>query len=219
MKKLLFFLFAAIVLVACDGCDPINPPDPPVIKYYTITGIAGPHGAISPSTVTVEKGKSATFKITPDSGYVIASLKNDGNVLPPLDTYTVKNISENDTFEVEFKYKYEEGTPEWYLTQFIWKGDSVNTIFGNNWYEEPDYPRSTLTFNPDGSFINFWNNKNYPGKWSLDKSSTPFLLVYDSGVSYKIQILNEKKLILLITSLDGLIGRFTYINDTKRRFN
>ena len=75
---------------------------------YTIQAtVSGGNGTISPSgPVSVNKGDDKEFTITPNKGYVIASLKVDGTeVENPSNTYTFPNVTSNHTIEVSFKAK------------------------------------------------------------------------------------------------------------------
>ena len=75
---------------------------------YTIQAtVSGGNGTISPSgPVSVNKGVDKEFTITPNKGYVIASLKVDGTeVENPSNTYTFPNVTSNHTIEVSFKAK------------------------------------------------------------------------------------------------------------------
>ena len=216
MKKLIFFSLVAVILVACDGCEPISPP----IEKFTISGFAGPHGTISPAMITVEKGKSATFKIIPDSGYVIESLKDDGIMLPPLDTYTIKNISENNTFEVKFKYKYDEGTLEWYFTRFIWVESSWISFLNGQWYDfTDDSMKSTFSYNYDGTYVQLWNNRVINGTWHFDKTTNPITFVASSRYPEKIEFCDSTKMVLSFIEVDSSTTKITYINNGKRRYN
>jgi len=73
---------------------------------YTITASARAGGKISPSgEITVEEGRSKTFKITPDKGYEISRIVIDGEDLPKKklsNTYTFKNVDEDHRIRVYF---------------------------------------------------------------------------------------------------------------------
>lgn len=73
------------------------------INTYTITIAAGENGEITPaSEQTVAYGSNATFTITPNAGFFIASVLVD-NVSVGLPTsYTFNNISENHTISATF---------------------------------------------------------------------------------------------------------------------
>jgi hypothetical protein len=82
---------------------PIPPIPGPTV--HTITATAGSNGTISPSgSVNVVNGSTQTFTITPNYGYVIATVKVDGvEVTFTNNIYTFTNISGNHSIEVTFK--------------------------------------------------------------------------------------------------------------------
>ncbi len=210
MKKLIFFLFLAIVLASCcNSCDPINPPvvDPPVvIKQFTVTGrVIVPGGTITPSMQTVNKGGTAIFKIEPyPNGYEIDYLKDDGNILPAMDVYTVRDVSKDDTFEVAFK----KDSLLWPLLNIVWQVDSVYV------YTEADgrilkflETNWTQSFSPDGTVTELSDGNVANGKWSINKTTTPATIVIgNQGTVFKIETLNENKMIL------------SYINGLEKRW-
>jgi hypothetical protein len=71
---------------------------------YSITATAGPGGSISPSgAVTVKSGDSATFTITPNSGYAISDVKVDGKSVGVVTSYTFTNVTADHTIEATFE--------------------------------------------------------------------------------------------------------------------
>ena len=88
-----------------------------VRNYYTlqvkvdevrvITATADEHGTIEPAgTVTVPKGESKTFTITPDSGYRIKDVLVDGVSVGAVSTYTFEDVVENHTIHATFARKH-----------------------------------------------------------------------------------------------------------------
>lgn len=75
------------------------------LTQYTITVNAGAGGIISPGveTVTVAKGDSKTFIITPSAGYQIRDVKVDGVSIGAQSTYTFTNITGGHTISAEFE--------------------------------------------------------------------------------------------------------------------
>ena len=70
---------------------------------YTITATAGTNGSITPSgEVTVNKGESATFTITPNNGYHIEDVLVDGVSVGAVSTYTFSNVTANHTITATF---------------------------------------------------------------------------------------------------------------------
>ena len=70
-----------------------------------------PNGSISPvpdsstGKVSVQKGKSQSFAITPAEGHVIADVKVDGASLGPVSSYTFVNVQVARTLDVSFAAK------------------------------------------------------------------------------------------------------------------
>ena len=83
-------------------------------ETYTITAEAGAGGSIDPSgDVTVEKGASQTFTITPDDGYEIAEVLVDGVSVTVTDnSYTFTGVQANHTISVTFQKTGGEPEPE-----------------------------------------------------------------------------------------------------------
>ena len=78
-----------------------------VDEVRIITATAGEHGAIDPEgAVTVPKGKSETFTITPDSGYRIKDVLVDGKSVGAVSTYTFENVVDNHTIHATFARKH-----------------------------------------------------------------------------------------------------------------
>lgn len=73
------------------------------INQYTITPSAGANGSISPSgVVTAAYGSSQTFTITPDKGFVVATLTVDGLGMTPDSTYSFTAIAADHTIGATF---------------------------------------------------------------------------------------------------------------------
>jgi hypothetical protein len=67
-------------------------------SYTLLASVNGGNGTISPASVTVTEGSNQTFTITPDPGYRLASLTDNGVAVSPLPTggsYTVADVSAN----------------------------------------------------------------------------------------------------------------------------
>ncbi|MEI6556722.1 MAG: hypothetical protein WCL70_14130 [Paludibacter sp.] len=190
--------------------------------FYTVTAVFDTvRGTVSPKVITIEKGESATFKIIPNSGYLIDSLKYHGNVLPPLDTYTVKNISEDDTFEVKFKYKYEEGTLEWYFTQFVWVESLRFALVNGSWYDFTDNSiKRIFTYNTDGTYTKILNNDTFNNEtWHFNKNADSTILIISGSIyQEKVEFCDSTKMVLSFINGNATM-QITYINDGKRRFN
>ncbi len=72
---------------------------------HLITATTDSNGSIDPSgSVAVNHGENQTFKITPNNGYEIATLKVDGvNATATNNTYTITNVTSNHSIDVKFK--------------------------------------------------------------------------------------------------------------------
>jgi hypothetical protein len=85
------------------------------LPQYTVTPDTGSHGKISPSTAQkVYKGGSVTFTATPDTGYVVALWKVNGQVVTGANgtSYTLSNVTANATVGVRFKVQQFAVTPD-----------------------------------------------------------------------------------------------------------
>ena len=83
-----------------------------VDEVRIITATAGEHGAIDPEgAVTVPKGESKTFTITPDSGYYIKDVLVDGKSVGAVSTYTFKEVVADHTIHAAFAKNYTPGYP------------------------------------------------------------------------------------------------------------
>jgi len=81
---------------------PLPPPPPPPL--FTITAsVSGGHGTVAPAIQTVYY--DAYTYITPDMGYYIASITDNGISQPIADPYVISNVSENHTVVVTFAMK------------------------------------------------------------------------------------------------------------------
>jgi hypothetical protein len=95
------------------------------LKAYTISATAGPNGSISPSgTVTVNWGSSATFTITPKSGFMVADVIIDGTSRGPKTSKTFSNVTANHTIVASF-------TPLLYSLSIANNGTGTGTVSSN----------------------------------------------------------------------------------------
>ena len=79
-----------------------------VDEVRVIPAPADEHGKIAPAagTITVPKGESKTFTITPDSGYHIKDVLVDGKSVGAVSTYTFENVVDNHTIHATFARKH-----------------------------------------------------------------------------------------------------------------
>lgn len=73
------------------------------IAEFTITAsVGGGHGTVDPGSQTAAYGSTAAIDITPDSGYSIASITDNGSAAPIADPYLVTNVTANHNVVVTF---------------------------------------------------------------------------------------------------------------------
>ena len=74
-----------------------------ILITHTITASAGPNGSIAPAgEVTVDKGSSQGFTITPNNGYHIADVLVNGSSVGTPAEYTFTNVTDNHTIQTTF---------------------------------------------------------------------------------------------------------------------
>ena len=109
MKKILLLTVIAILLTALTSCDPEPiPPGPPPVSYTISTNTIG-KGLVTPEKLSgVNLGSDVTFKITPEAGYSIYSIKRNGTLVEGFQysasetSYTVKDVKSN--LHIEFTF-------------------------------------------------------------------------------------------------------------------
>ena len=70
---------------------------------YTINAsVSGGNGTVNPATQIVNSDLSATINITPNTGYHIASITDNGQSKPIANPYTISNVKENHNVVVTF---------------------------------------------------------------------------------------------------------------------
>jgi hypothetical protein len=73
------------------------------INTFTVgASVSGGHGSVFPATQTVNYGGSASISITPDLGYHIATIKDNGNPATIANPYVISNVIANHTVVVTF---------------------------------------------------------------------------------------------------------------------
>lgn len=226
MNKIFFFSLLAIFLVSCDGGDPIiNPPEPPpvvAIKKFTVSvNVIDGHGAVSPSFVVVDSGNTVTLSIYPEVGYLVDTIKVN-KVSLPLSTSTevALEVNSDKKVDISFRYKYAEGTPEWYLTQFVWVESGRFSLIDSIWYDfttnDPLYI-SKFWWNPDGTYNQEWNNRKIKGLWYFNKTTNPIVLIAEGRYDSKIESIDSVKIVLSYEH-GNVTEKVTYSNDGVRRF-
>ncbi|QQS53457.1 MAG: hypothetical protein IPM89_11280 [Candidatus Competibacteraceae bacterium] len=114
------------------------------LKSYTVTATASGGGTISPPSQTVDHGATASFTVTPDSDYQIASVTGCGGSLGGT-TYTTGPITAPCTVTASFSAL----PPESYLLTLTTTGTGSGTVGGGGGY--PAGTSVTLTATPDVS--------------------------------------------------------------------
>jgi hypothetical protein len=70
---------------------------------YAVTAISGPGGSISPvGTISHVQGTSPSYQITPDAGYHVVDVVDNGHSFGPVTSHTIDNISETHTVSASF---------------------------------------------------------------------------------------------------------------------
>ncbi len=92
---ILFTLFSIYPFYATAQDTSPTPTTPPLADYM-VTATAGPGGSIDPSgDMFTTPGESHSFKITPDNGYRILDVSDNGVSQGAISSYILSNIHEN----------------------------------------------------------------------------------------------------------------------------
>ena len=121
--KKIFPVFILPILISCGGGGG-GDPTPAPIPTYTITASAGDNGAISPTSVTVNEGQTASFNISPNNGYIVSSASGCNGTLTD-NTFITGSITSSCSITVSF-VKY------------------ISTVFDTTGYELP-YPNDLFS--------------------------------------------------------------------------
>ena len=122
--KNIFPVFILPILISCGGGGGGGDSTPAPIPTYTITASAGDNGAISPTSVTVNEGQTASFNISPNNGYIVSSASGCNGTLTD-NTFITGSITSSCSITVSF-VKY------------------ISTVFDTTGYELP-YPNDLLS--------------------------------------------------------------------------
>ncbi|MBU4274191.1 MAG: hypothetical protein KJ907_11510 [Actinobacteria bacterium] len=71
-------------------------------RYPVDASVSGGHGAVDPVTQTVDQGATAAINITPDAGYEIATISDNGVAMPISNPYVINNVTEEHDVIVTF---------------------------------------------------------------------------------------------------------------------
>jgi len=73
------------------------------LATYTVNAsVTGGHGSVAPATQTVDWNISASISISPEVGYHIASITDNGNLATIANPYMISNVTDNHTVVVTF---------------------------------------------------------------------------------------------------------------------
>lgn len=125
---------AAVVLAAImlPGCDTTKPAEPDK-KTFTLTVIAGEHGAVSPSGGSYKEGTVVSLTASPDAGYRIHSWTGTDNDASTA-TANAVTMTANKTVEVAFESQVRE--------DFERAESGTSWVFGNG----PEFPGANGSF-------------------------------------------------------------------------
>ena len=128
-------------------------------KMYKITASAGSNGSITPSgEMTVEKGRSQSFSLTPNAGYRIASVFVDGTNVGPVSAYSFTTVTADHSIVASFERIPEPTVSLTASATNIAAGDSATLSWssteathceaGGPWSIAPGQLTGTLTVSP-----------------------------------------------------------------------
>ena len=97
---ILFFSYTNYALADSEASPS---PTPTVLADFMVSASAGPGGTISPSGgMFTTPGESHSFTITPDVGYQILDVKDNGVSKGAISSYGISDIHENHQVEATF---------------------------------------------------------------------------------------------------------------------
>ena len=163
-----------------DGLDGKGPgidyfiisPKNVVLEKFAITATAGKGGTITTEDLTdgkVTEGESATFTITPNSGYEIADVKVDGQSVGKKTSYTFENVTAAHTIEATFAFtNYTAANPFEFpatkgTTKTLEAEHATELINSNDSDSDPSWPLGLGTgdWASNGKFLNCMAYKDY----------------------------------------------------------
>jgi hypothetical protein len=72
------------------------------VNYLVTASVTGGHGTVSPGSQNVDHGNPASINITPDAGYHLASITDNGQSATIATPYVISNVTEAHTVVVTF---------------------------------------------------------------------------------------------------------------------
>ena len=163
-----------------DGLDGKGPgidyfiisPKNVVLDKFAITATAGKGGTITTEDLTdgkITEGESATFTITPNSGYEIADVKVDGNSVGKKTSYTFSDVDKAHKIEVTFAFaNYTAENPFVFpetkgVTSTLEAEHATELINSNDSDSDPNWPLTITSegWASNGKFLNCMAYKDY----------------------------------------------------------
>ena len=163
-----------------DGLDGKGPgidyfiisPKNVVLDKFAITATAGKGGTITTEDLTdgkITEGESATFTITPNSGYEIADVKVDGNSVGKKTSYTFSDVNKAHKIEATFAFaNYTAENPFVFpetkgVTSTLEAEHATKLINSNDSDSDPNWPLTITSegWASNGKFLNCMAYKDY----------------------------------------------------------
>jgi hypothetical protein len=115
------------LLISCGGGGGSSAPEIPAITpSFNVSAAAGVHGSISPSMVSVVQGQTATFTVTPETGYSVLSISGCNGTLSE-NIYTTGTISTACSVTVQYA-QYMSTVFEAVAYEFPYPGDMLESL-------------------------------------------------------------------------------------------
>ena len=142
------------------------------LEKFDITATAGEGGAITTEDLTdgkVTEGESATFTITPNSGYEIADVKVDGKSVGKKTSYTFSDVDKAHKIEATFAFAhYTAENPFAFpttknVTKTLEAEHATELINSNDSDSDPSWPLTITSedWASNGKFLNCMAYKDY----------------------------------------------------------
>ena len=113
--------------VSNSGGSSSNSGSKPSSRYFTISASAGIGGSISPSgDVSVRRGRSQSFSIKADKGYVVMGVYVDGVDVGAKTSYSFRNVKANHTIVAAFMVTDETKIPSYTITASAGEGGYIS---------------------------------------------------------------------------------------------
>ena len=143
-----------------------------VLEKFAITATAGEGGTITTEDLTdgkVTEGESATFTITPNSGYEIADVKVDGQSVGKKTSYTFSDVDKAHKIEATFAFaNYTAENPFVFpetkgVTSTLEAEHATELINSNDSDSDPSWPLTITSesWASNGKFLNCMAYKDY----------------------------------------------------------